>query len=87
MEVTNYKLNCSDISRPLPFLANRGLWYRVTWSASGDDGRNQMAVHRGPATLRPGFSRGGSPVAATPIYHALLYIKGKAIPLQAWTDP
>jgi hypothetical protein len=40
MEVANYRLNCSDISRPLPFLANRGLWCRLTQSASGDDGRN-----------------------------------------------
>jgi hypothetical protein len=28
-----------------------------------------MTVHRGPASLRPRCTRGGSPVAATPIYH------------------
>jgi hypothetical protein len=30
----------SDISRPLPFLANRGIWCRLTYSASADYGRN-----------------------------------------------
>jgi hypothetical protein len=32
--------NLPDISRLLPFLANRRLWCRLTRSASGDDGRN-----------------------------------------------
>jgi hypothetical protein len=30
VEVANYRLNYSDISRPLPFLVNRGLWCRLT---------------------------------------------------------
>jgi hypothetical protein len=30
-----------------------------------------MAVHRGPASLRPRCTRGGSPVAAMPIYHLI----------------
>jgi hypothetical protein len=40
VEFANYRLNCSDISRPLSFLANRGLFCRLTRSASRDDGRN-----------------------------------------------
>jgi hypothetical protein len=32
--------NLSAISRPFPFLATRGLSRRLTWSASGVDGRN-----------------------------------------------
>jgi hypothetical protein len=63
VEVANYRLNYSDISRPLPFLANRCLWCRLTRSASGDGGRN-----KGPASLRPRRTRGGSSVAAIPVY-------------------
>jgi hypothetical protein len=33
-------LHGSLISRPIPSFTNRGLSCRLTWSASGDDGRN-----------------------------------------------
>jgi hypothetical protein len=36
-----------------------------------------MAVHRGPASLRPRCIPGGSPVVAVPIYH---------LPIQPGTD-
>jgi hypothetical protein len=35
-----------------------------------------MAVHRGPASLRPGCIQGGSPVAAVPIYHLPCIVEG-----------
>jgi len=43
----------SAISRPFLFLATRGLSCRLTWSASGVDGRKLKAVHKGPASLQP----------------------------------
>jgi hypothetical protein len=33
MEIANYRLNYLDISRPLPFLTNRGLWCHSTQSS------------------------------------------------------
>jgi hypothetical protein len=36
----NHRPNSPTISRPIPTFTNRGLSYHLTWSASGDDGRN-----------------------------------------------
>jgi hypothetical protein len=36
----NRRQNWPAISRPIPSFTNRGLSCRLTWSASGDDGRN-----------------------------------------------
>jgi hypothetical protein len=70
VEIANYRLNYSDISRLLPFLTNRGLWCRSTYSATGDDRRNQMVVHKGPASLRPRYTRSGSSIAMILVYQS-----------------
>jgi hypothetical protein len=36
----NRRPNWQTISRPIPSFVNKGLSCRLTWSASGDDGRN-----------------------------------------------
>jgi hypothetical protein len=40
VKVEFFRRNLSVISRPFPLLATRGLSCRLTWSASGVDGRN-----------------------------------------------